>query len=401
MRVGGAMLRLLVLFSLLSIVQPAIADERHSAPGTIKIGLFGPLTGASSIFAKTVYGAAAIYKDINEKGGIDGRKIEVVLADDACDAKKGVEAVKNLISQDHVFALHGAVCTDVSLAVAKLLENKPHVPWMIMTAASDAAVVPVRPYIFHGAQTSSVTANQMVEFALTKPGVKRVAIISQSDDWGQATLKPALETLKSHGLAPVIVLPIDRNAASASKEAQEIKSKSPDVVIAILYPQVLAVYMRDAYREGLKVTTVGHASPTLEDTDKRIGIPGAIDGLFLSYRLSGTPASPALAKYLRIFKTHYPAEAPDAHAFYAMGGALAIVEALKRSGKKLTRERFISELDKIKNFDTGIMAGPISFSKTDHIGVKVHTMSAMFHHRVIIVKTFGEMQNLKKAVATQ
>src|SRR5215468_7470826 len=72
---------------------------------TIKIGLFGPLTGQSNIGAKPVKGAAAIYSDINAKGGIHGRRFEIVIEDDGCDGNKGLVAVKKLISQDKVFLL--------------------------------------------------------------------------------------------------------------------------------------------------------------------------------------------------------------------------------------------------------------------------------------------------------
>src|SRR5215469_2696881 len=85
----------------------AFAGDTTGVTGTaIKIGLFGPMTGQSNLGAKPVYGAAAIYKDVNAKGGIYGRKIEIVIEDDGCDGNKGIAAVKKLIAQDKVFLLH-------------------------------------------------------------------------------------------------------------------------------------------------------------------------------------------------------------------------------------------------------------------------------------------------------
>jgi branched-chain amino acid transport system substrate-binding protein len=85
----------------------ARADETTGATNkSIKIGMFGPVTGPSSAQAKALYGAVAIYKDINDRGGINGRQLELVIEDDGCDANKGVAAAKKLISQDKVFPLH-------------------------------------------------------------------------------------------------------------------------------------------------------------------------------------------------------------------------------------------------------------------------------------------------------
>ena len=378
-------------------ISGALANENTGVTrSSIKIGVFGPLSGASSIFAKTVYGAAAVYKDVNDRGGINGRKLDIVLADDGCKGPQGVAAVRKLIDEDKVFLLHGAVCTEVSLAIKPEIAKPPFVPYMVMSAASDAVVVPVQPNIFHGAQTASIIAKQMAEFALTKPHAKRIAIIVQTDSWGDAHLKPALNALKKHGVEPVIVVPFARGSQSASKEVAEIKEKAPDAVLAILYPAELAVYVRDAYKAGFQVTTVGHASPTLEDTDKKVGIPRAMDDVFLFYRLSDLTTGPALIKYGRLLKKYYPAEVLDPHAFYGMGGALAIVEALRRCGHDVTRKRFIAELNKLRDFDSKILSGHISYSKTNHIGVKTGKMSTLINHRLVIVSTYGDVQKYLK-----
>ncbi len=73
------------------------ADKTGVTDKTIKIGLFGPLSAPAGSAKKNVYGAAAIYKDINDKGGINGRKIELIIEDDACDGAKGIAAYTKLV----------------------------------------------------------------------------------------------------------------------------------------------------------------------------------------------------------------------------------------------------------------------------------------------------------------
>src|SRR3954470_18219112 len=119
-------------FSVVAIV--AIAGAGSSARAaevgvtddTIKIGMFGPLTGSWSFFGQPVQaGAIMVYKEINEKGGIHGRKIEVVQVDGACDAAKTLAAAKRLIHRDKVFMINAGICSPAAMAAKdEIVGNK-------------------------------------------------------------------------------------------------------------------------------------------------------------------------------------------------------------------------------------------------------------------------------------
>jgi branched-chain amino acid transport system substrate-binding protein len=86
--------------------EPGVTDK------TIKIGLFGPLSGNSMAYGFDVMNAAKMYYDkVNKEGGINGRKIELVIEDDRCNANDLLAAVKKLTEQDKVFALNGGSCS--------------------------------------------------------------------------------------------------------------------------------------------------------------------------------------------------------------------------------------------------------------------------------------------------
>ena len=91
---------------------PAVAQEPGLTATSIKIGMFAPLSGANMAYGFDVANAAKMYYDkINKEGGIHGRKIEVVLEDDRCNANDLVAAVKKLVEQDQVFLLNGGSCS--------------------------------------------------------------------------------------------------------------------------------------------------------------------------------------------------------------------------------------------------------------------------------------------------
>jgi branched-chain amino acid transport system substrate-binding protein len=351
---------------------------------TIKIGLFGPMTGQSNIGAKPVYGAAAVYKDVNAKGGIYGRTIEIVIEDDGCDGNKGIAAVKKLISQDQVFLLHGAYCSAVGLAVKPEIASHPEIPYIVLTAAHPSISTPLLPNLFQPTATSVTIAEQMVEFALSKPGAKKIAIIRHSDEWASGYFDAAIEKLHEHGLTPVKVETFEKGMTDATAQVLSLKEVSPDVVLALLYPAEIAIYLRDAYKYGLRATTMGTTAVSIDDTDKRIGIPSAVRDVYFAYNLSGALASPELAKYAKIFKKYYPAEALDTKAFDSMGGALAIVEVLRRAGPNLTRQKFIEEFDKLRDFNPGVQAAGLSFTPQDHAGLKKLKWIALIDKRPIL-----------------
>jgi len=349
------------------------AQETTSSP-PIKIGMFAPLTGSAAFAAKVAYGASSVYKDINDHGGINGRKLELVLEDDACAPNKGIAAVKKLTAQDRVFLIHGGWCSNVVLAIKPEIERDNTLPYVVLGAASASISTPVTANIFQPVATTQAVANTMVDFALSRPDVKKVAIISHSDEWGKSHLQPAIDALKAHGLTPVETVYFERGSTDATSQTLKLRAAKPDAVLAVLYPAELAIYLRDAYKYGVRVPTIGTQGASIEDTERRIGIPDAVRDLYIFYPLSQTISSDQFKPWAEIFKKYYPAEPIDTITFIGVGGALAIADVIKRLGPDVTRERFLSEMNKLTNFDSGVQASTMSFSPLDHAGIKSGNM---------------------------
>ena len=292
------------------VTSASAGDSTGVTADTIKIGLFGPLTGVASVVQKNVFGAAAIYKDVNDHGGINGRKIELVIEDDGCNPNKGIAAVKKLLYQDQVFLLHGAWCSSVALAIKPEVAKNPLVPYMVLGAVSTEISSPLMPNLFHPVATTQVAGGAMAEFALSKPGVKKVAIIRHSDEWGTIYAQAAIDKLKEHGITPVIVSALERGATDSTSQVLSIKNEAPDVVMAFLFPPELVIYLRDSYKYSLKVTTVGSTAASIDDTNKRVGIPSAINDVYMAYPLAGSITSPEMEKFAKIFTRVLPVRGP-------------------------------------------------------------------------------------------
>jgi branched-chain amino acid transport system substrate-binding protein len=376
-----------LLAALVGATGAQAADKTGVTKNTIKIGLFGPITGGNGLFAKAVYGVAAIYKDINDKGGINGRKIELIIEDDACDGDKTIAIVKRLVDEQKVFMLHGGWCSTAVLKAKPEIEKRAAVPYMNIASASAAISSPVVKNIFQPAPTSKTIGETLVNFAFTKPGVKKFALVTQPDEGPNSKIREARAKLKSMGIEPVADIVMEKGAKEAGAQVKELKAKAPDVVLVSLYPDEMGALVRDSYKEKFKTTFLATESSSFEDTDKRVGIPEAMRDVYFFHPFTDLMTSPKLAKFAKIASKHYPDQVLDMFTFQGMPGTLAVAEALKRSGPNLTRERFIAELEKLKNFETGIQL-PMTFSAKQHAGAQSGNMLTKRGMRLVVVSKY-------------
>ena len=133
----GLLMAFAGVFSVLSSAQtPGVTDKE------IVIGLFAPLSGPLVSYGIDPLNAAKmIYEDVNSKGGINGRKIRLVIEDDKCTGNDLLGVAKKLITVDNVFILHGGSCT-AAIAAAQEYIQREKVPFVMLNAAGDNAVFP-------------------------------------------------------------------------------------------------------------------------------------------------------------------------------------------------------------------------------------------------------------------
>jgi branched-chain amino acid transport system substrate-binding protein len=365
----------------------AAEDKTGVTKDSIKIGMFGAITGNNGVFAKGLYGAVAIYKDINDKGGINGRKLELVVEDDACDGEKATAAVKKLVDEDKVFMLHGGWCSSAVMKARPEIVKRANVPYMNLASASAAISTPVAKNIFQPAPTSKTIGETLVNFALTKPGAKKIALVTQPDEGPNSKIREALAKMKSMGMEPVANITLEKGATDTTAQVKQLKTQAPDVVLVSLYPDEISALLRDSYKEGFRTTFVSTESSSLEDADKKVGIPEAMRDVYFFYPFVDLVTSPKLSKYAKIAAKHYPNEVLDMMTFQGMTGALAVVEVFRRLGPNITRERFIAEMERLSDFDSGIQL-PLTFSPTQRAGAQSGNMLTKKGMRLVVVSKY-------------
>ncbi|MDQ4061120.1 MAG: ABC transporter substrate-binding protein [Pseudomonadota bacterium] len=352
----------------LSILPVSAQDRTGVTDTTIKIGVPAPLTGPNASFGAAAYGIQAYYNYINEKGGIHGRKIEVILGDHACNEAKGVAVAKKLIHQDKVFILNGGICSGVALAMKPVILEEG-VPWVVSTAVNQNISTPNEKTIFHASQTSRDAGINMAKFALSKPGTAKIGIVAHTNEWAKGYRDPLVDHLKSVGITPAVEVTLERGQSDATAQVLKLKEANPDFVAVILYEPELAVFLRDAHKYGLQSMMIGALGADYTNTERRLGSREPMLRYYQVFQYKDLMDGPGIKKAREIIEPRLPpGEKVTDFTFYGPGSAVAVAYVLEKVGRDLTREKFIDEMNKLKDFDTGIMAGKLSFSPDNHQG---------------------------------
>lgn len=350
----------------LSAASPSLAADPGLTPTTIKIGTFGALTGPGYLYGKlAMNGVDVVFDEVNRAGGINGRKLELVREDDRCDPASAIGAVQKLVSQDQVFALIGGGCSNPTLAARETIETSG-LPFLVFASVHDGITTPPARNIFSTALTSTIESGAQVQFALDQ-GAKKVAVISMRDAWGRARYTPLMEALKAKGVKLVGDEEMSPDANDATAQVLRLKQTGADAVILVLFPKPAAVFVRDASKLGFKPLLIGQtgiADPAaFED---QVGVPGATANFRTISMVRYTPEDPAVDKWRRLIEAKFPGDRLSVFNQFGIGSAEVLVEALKRAGPDLTREKVITALAGIKDFQTEVYPGPITCSETDH-----------------------------------
>lgn len=383
---------LAALAGLALLAGPSIADDTTGLTDTtIKVGVMGPFTGNASSYSKTQIGLMAYFKHINDQGGIHGRKFEIVQEDTACAPAKGIAAAKKLVHQDKVFYLHGNSCSGVAMAV-KPTVSPTGIPWIIAHAVNPKITMPVndKRSIFHGVPAGPAYGSTMGKFVMSKPGVKRVAMITHTNDWAKSYCDPAIAHIKGTGLDLVADVRLERGQTDSTAQVLKLKEAKPDFILGCLYEAETVIFLRDAKKYGLKAPVMGTAGTDLENTLARLGDQKAMNEYFVLHAFVDKVDGPKMKKWNDIILKYNPKETITGFSAISMASGVAAVKALQNAGRDLTRSKFIAELEKINGLKTGILACDITWTATERHGCKASAVAGFMDGKPTVLSAWGK-----------
>jgi len=351
------------------------AEERIGVTDTeILIGGIAPMTGpASNLGPEIELAGKLVAKQVNEAGGIYGRKIRYIVADDVCGSSQGLAATKKLVFNDKVFAMHGLACSHVGMAIRPVLE-KEEVPLIITVAQGPNLLNPFSRYIFRVFPPTSITGNLMAIFMRQYFPQKytRVALLHTQEEYGSSGRDGLVGRLEKFGIKPLAIETHKIGDTDFSSQLLKIKGLNPEVLFILSYVKDMALIAKQAHELGLNVVKIGYVGGNYAILRELAG-KEALTDFYASTVLTDTFRSDRLKSFMDLYKKEYPEYMKNPYnpsdsnvtAYVAMQ---LYAEAIKRAGKDLTRTKFIQALEGIKNYDSSWLP-PISFSPSQHEGI--------------------------------
>lgn len=296
------------------------------AADTIKIGVAGPMTGANATFGEQVWtGVSAYIKNVNDAGGIDGKTVELVKGDDACEPKQAVAVANRLIDQDKVQAVVGHFCSSSTIPASELYADAGV---LTVTPSSTNPIVTDRGFetMFRTCGRDDQQAVVAGGFILDTLKLDKIALIHDKDTYGQGLVDALKKTLDDRGVKPVLYEGLTRGERDFNALVTKIKSSGATAIyFGGLIPEA-GPLIRQMHEQGLKVAFV--SGDALAQTEIVTASGGAQNLKGVYYSSAADPKEdPAAAEALADLKSKNVA--PDNYTLFGYASAQAIVAAVK------------------------------------------------------------------------
>lgn len=339
-----------------------------AAQGTIKIGALFSVTGPPSFLGEPERNSAKMVVDeINAKGGVKGKKLELVVYDTQGDATKAVQAANRLIKEDRVVAIIGPSTTGESMAVIPVAE-KESIP-LISCAAGSKITDPVKKWVFKTAQNDGLAVAKIFEH-LNRKKITKVAILTVSDGFGSSGREQLKANASKYGIQIVIDDTYGPKDTDMTSQLTKVRGSQAQAIICWGTNPGPALIAKNVKQLGIKLPLfMSHGV----SSKKFIELAGdAAEGIILpSGKVIVSDVLPAndkqkksLIAFVKDYQNHFKAEG-DHFGGHAWDAVMLLKGAIEKGGD--TPSAIRDQLEKTTNF-AGI-GGIFNYSANDHAGL--------------------------------
>jgi ABC-type branched-subunit amino acid transport system substrate-binding protein len=334
--------------------------------------LIGQTVGVTGAVAATVQESsigAMLYIDaVNAKGGVGGEKIELITLDDKFDPKLTAVNARKLIEERQVVALFMTRGTPHTEGILPLL-NQHGVPLIAPSTGAMVLHAPLKKHVFNVRATYQREAGKAVaHLALT--GITRIAVVHVDDSFGVDGLAGVQSGLAAAGLAATAILKFDRAKPDFSSIAPLLAKATPQAILMIGSGTAVVEGIRAIRSSGSSAQIVTLSNNASGGFIKLLGQDAR--GVIVSQVMPQTINYPIVQEATQLAKARDMGE-PSPAMMEGFASAKVLVEALRRSGSKPTRERVQSALEGMQKFELGGLT--VSYSPTNHTGLDFADLS--------------------------
>ena len=343
---------------------PALAETGVSGDA-VRLGMVNVQSGpAAALGTGMLAGASAVFDDVNARGGVHGRRIDLRVADDGYEPEQAIDQTLAMIEEEEVFSLFGFVGTPTANAVLPIVDEL-EVPLVGLFTGAGSLRNPVTREVFNVRSSYDDEAEAMVAHFLAD-GAKNVAVFYQDDGFGKAVLSGTTKALARRGMDVYAKGTFQRNTMAVKGGLAAMLQAEPDAIVMVGTYAPLAEFVRSAREAGLRsrMATVSFVGTT--NLVEAVGEAG--DGVLLT-QVMPYPYDdrlPVVEDCRRLLKAH-GGDALDYVNLEGCVSAKVMVEGLERAGRELTREGLIDAFEGMDAYDLGGIT--IGYAADDHQGM--------------------------------
>ena len=363
-RVGAALLSLALVAATGGSASAQKQYDTGASDTEIKIGNIVPYSGPASAYGVVGKAMGAVFKKVNDEGGINGRKINFISYDDAYSPPKAVEQARRLIESDEVLLLFGTLGTASNSAIQKYLNAKKVPQLFVATGATKWNEPKSFPWTMGWLPSYQSESHIYAKYLIREKPVGKIAVLYQNDDMGKDYLKGLKDGFGNAASRIVAEESYEVSEPTIESHIVRMKSSSPDVVILFTTPKFGAQAIKKLGEMDWKPTTIiSNVSASTASVMRPAGIDNAQGVISAAYAKDVSDPQwaddPGIGAFKQLLAKYLPEANPvDSSALTGYNMAQTMVEVLKRCGDDLTRANIMKQAASLKAFaQDGLLPG--------------------------------------------
>jgi branched-chain amino acid transport system substrate-binding protein len=350
------------------------APVRGMTDREIRFGIAAPFSGPNKELGRQMkLGIDAAFNRVNDAGGVDGRMLRLVAADDGYEPTRTVEAMRQLYDKDQVFGIIGNVGTPTAaVAVPFALERR----MLFFGAFTGSGILrrdPPDRYVFNYrasyAEETDATVRYLVKIRRLKP--QQIAVFAQQDSYGDSGFQGVAKAFRAMGVndSTIVRLNYQRNTVDVDDAVNQLKAlKTIKAVVMVPGYRAAAKFIektKDLF-PGMIYTSVSFVGSTALAEELKLLGPRYANGVIVTQVVPAVSGySSVVLEYKNALAKYFPGEAPDYVSLEGYVAANVLVQGVKRAGPQFDTEKLIDVLENTRNFDLGLGAA-LSFGRAEH-----------------------------------
>jgi branched-chain amino acid transport system substrate-binding protein len=341
----------------------------------IRFGMAAPFSGSAKELGRQMkLGIDTAFNRVNDAGGVEGRMLKLIAADDGYEPTRTADAMKQLYEKDQVFGIIGNVGTPTAVVAVPYALERRMLFFGAFTGANVLRHDPPDRYIFNYRASYAEETDAVVRYLvkLRRIPPRQIAVFAQQDTYGDSGFAGVAKAVRSLGAsdAAIVRLNYKRNTVDVDDALNQLKLQKPPIkaVVMVATYRAAARFIEKTHdlSPGMIYTNVSFVGSTALADELMLLGPRYATGVIVTQVVPAVSGySSAVLEYKNALAKYFPGEAPDYVSLEGYVAANVLIQGLKGAGPQLDTEKLIDVLENTRNFDLGLGA-QLGFGRAEH-----------------------------------